>query len=184
MSLSRYSRKASSEVPSPRRARGSGERMGKIGTLLDFFEAFPDEEACVRRLYELRTGDGRERPACAAPARTPCRSPAARSSARAAPASRRRRRTRPCADRTRPCASGSWPPTRSRATSGARRPAGSPESCARGAARPATCSRGFAGRWQRRAPRSPSTARSSSTTPAWARQARGWPGEGPARPPS
>ena len=38
--------------------------MDGIETLMDFFDAFPDEEACARRLYELRTKDGWECPGC------------------------------------------------------------------------------------------------------------------------
>lgn len=38
--------------------------MERIATLTDFFEAFPDEEACVRFLYELRTEGGWACPKC------------------------------------------------------------------------------------------------------------------------
>lgn len=49
--------------------------MRRIATLADFFEAFPNEEACARRLYELRTEGGWTCPRCgsASPSLLPSR---------------------------------------------------------------------------------------------------------------
>lgn len=41
--------------------------MEKAFTLLDLLDAFPDEEACARHLYELRTREGRTCPKCGSP---------------------------------------------------------------------------------------------------------------------